>query len=112
MHDTPTRNLFVEAVRAFSHGCVRVENPREFATVLLGWDRAKVDEMTDSGASESVKLDRKIPVYMTYFTAWPDSSGKIHYFNDIYERDAAMARALGTLATRQAAAISGAVVQN
>lgn len=112
MHDTPTRNLFAEPVRAFSHGCVRVENPREFASVILGWDRDKVDRMTDGGKSESVKLDQKVPVYLTYFTAWPDASGNIQYFNDIYERDAAMARALGTLQPRQAAAISGELVQN
>ena len=41
MHDTPTKNLFAETTRTFSHGCIRVQNPREFATVLLGWDRAQ-----------------------------------------------------------------------
>lgn len=112
MHDTPTRKLFSEPVRAFSHGCVRVQDPRDFASVVLGWDRDKVDQMTDSGKSESVKLDQKLPVYIAYFTAWPDASGKIHYFNDIYERDASMARAMGSTTPRQAATVSGSLVQN
>jgi L,D-transpeptidase YcbB len=57
MHDTPTRNLFANASRAFSHGCVRVQNPREFAQVLLGWNAKQVEqklaEGAESGASAS-----------------------------------------------------------
>ena len=94
MHDTPTRSLFKESVRAFSHGCVRVENPRDFAAVLLGWDRAKVDTLTDTGLNDQVKLADPVPVHITYFTAWPDADGKIRYFDDIYGRDAAMYKAL------------------
>jgi murein L,D-transpeptidase YcbB/YkuD len=87
MHDTPTRNLFEKDVRAFSHGCVRVQNPREFAQVILGWDAGKVDANVDSKKSQTVKLPQKVPVYLTYFTAWPDETGKIVYYNDIYGRD-------------------------
>ena len=94
MHDTPTKKLFAEDVRTFSHGCIRVENPREFATVLLGWDRAKVDANTASKDSQTVPLASKIPVHITYFTAWPDANGTIEYFDDIYGRDAAMAKAM------------------
>ena len=112
MHDTPTRNLFSETVRAFSHGCVRVQDPREFATVLLGWDREKVDEMTDSRNSESVALPKKIPIYLTYFTAWPDETGKMRYYNDIYERDAAMQRAIEGGAVQKTTTITGSIVQN
>ena len=102
MHDTPSRELFANDVRAFSHGCVRVQNPREFATVLLGWDRARIDKTTDSKASQSVALKSKVPVHITYFTAWPDETGKIQYFNDIYGRDQAMedARQVLTVAGR------------
>ena len=96
MHDTPTRNLFAKDARAFSHGCIRVENPREFATVLLGWDRAKIDANTASGKSQTVRLDSKVPVHIAYFTAWPDATGKIQYFNDIYGRDGAMDKAMTT----------------
>ena len=109
MHDTPTKNLFADSTRAYSHGCVRVQNPREFAAVLLGWDqdqvagnlgtqikkKSKTIDATEAFAdSHSVNLAEKVPVYLTYFTAWTDESGKIQYFNDIYGRDAAMARAI------------------
>ncbi len=112
MHDTPTKNLFAESTRAFSHGCIRVQNPREFATILLGWDRAKVDAETDSHQSQAVALSQKVPVHITYFTAWPDSSGKINYFNDIYERDEAMGKALATLASAREAVSTQKLVQN
>lgn len=90
MHDTPNRELFENDVRAFSHGCVRVQNPREFASVILGWDADKVDENVDSKESKTVKLPQKVPVHLTYFTAWPDETGRIVYYNDIYGRDTAM----------------------
>ena len=112
MHDTPTKNLFAESSRAFSHGCIRVQNPREFATVLLGWDRSKVDQETDSGQSQSIALPHKIPVHITYFTAWPDSTGKMNYFNDIYGRDEAMEKALSALATAREAISAQKLVQN
>lgn len=112
MHDTPTRNLFAETTRTFSHGCIRVQNPREFATVLLGWDRAKVDTETDSRKSQSIPLNSKVPVHITYFTAWPDSSGKLNYFNDMYERDEAMGRALAALAATREASSTQKLVQN
>ncbi len=94
MHDTPSRKLFAESMRAFSHGCVRVQNPQEFASVLLGWDAAKVAANVETGDSHSVNLTQKVPVYLTYFTAWPAADGKIQYYSDIYGRDAAMAKAL------------------
>ncbi len=94
MHDTPTRSLFKEQTRAFSHGCVRVENPRDFAAVLLGWERAKVDAITDSGINDQVSLGEPVPVHITYFTAWPGADGKIRYFDDVYGRDGAMFKAL------------------
>ena len=87
MHDTPTRELFAQDVRAFSHGCVRVQNPREFASVVLGWSPEDVAAKVETGVSETVRLKQKIPVHLTYFTAWPDAAGNIVYFNDIYGRD-------------------------
>ena len=112
MHDTPTKNLFAESVRTFSHGCIRVQNPREFATAILGWDRARVDKDTDSRKSQSIPLPQKIPVHITYFTAWPDSTGKINYFNDMYERDETMEKALAALAKAREAASTQKLVQN
>jgi L,D-transpeptidase YcbB len=107
MHDTPTKNLFTDSTRAYSHGCVRVQNPREFASVLLGMSEEDVAKNLGQKAqkgkkadateafvdSQSVNLAQKVPVYLTYFTAWTDQSGKIQYYNDIYGRDAAMEKA-------------------
>lgn len=112
MHDTPTKNLFAETTRAFSHGCVRVQNPREFAAILLDWDRSKVDAETDSGQSQSVPLPHKVPVHITYFTAWPDSSGKMIYFNDIYGRDEAMQKAIADNASARDSILAQKLVQN
>ncbi len=101
MHDTPNRELFDNDVRAYSHGCVRVQNPREFAMVILGWDPIKVDEYVDSEKSQSIKLPEKIPVHITYFTAWPDENGGIAYFNDIYGRDKTMENARSAIILAQ-----------
>ena len=94
MHDTPNRELFEADMRAFSHGCVRVQNPREFASVLLGWDAEKIDASTDSKKSQTVRLTAKVPIHIAYFTAWPGDSGKIQYFDDIYGRDEALENAM------------------
>lgn len=112
MHDTPAKNLFSETVRAFSHGCVRVQNPQEFASIILGWDRARIDKEIASGKSQSVTLKEKIPVHLAYFTAWPDSSGKMNYFNDVYERDGAMEKALAVLASARVVDSTQKLVQN
>jgi murein L,D-transpeptidase YcbB/YkuD len=97
MHDTPHKKLFKEAARAFSHGCVRVEDPRTFAEHVLGWDRQRIDDMIASGENQEIKLENPVPVHLTYFTAWPDDSGAIRYFDDVYGRDQLLERALGTL---------------
>jgi L,D-transpeptidase YcbB len=98
MHDTPTKNLFAEKSRAFSHGCVRVENPRKLAEYVLGWDRAQIDDMIASGMNQDIQLPAHIPVHLNYFTAWPDVSGKIAYHPDVYNRDARLEKALNTIA--------------
>jgi L,D-transpeptidase YcbB len=94
MHDTPTKKLFKKAQRAFSHGCVRVENPRKLAEYVLGWDRQKIDELIGSGANREIKLKSPLPVHLNYFTAWPDETGKVAFYADIYKRDARLAKAL------------------
>jgi len=86
MHDTPEKYLFKRDVRAFSHGCVRLQEPREMAAAVLGTTVAHIDEKLKEGHS-SEKVPVRIPVYVAYFTAWPDESGKVHYYNDIYGRD-------------------------
>jgi L,D-transpeptidase YcbB len=94
MHDTPTRKLFKKSERAFSHGCVRVENPRDFASVLLGWERNKIDQILEEPDTLNQSLPGKIDVHLTYFTAWPDRSGVVRYHKDIYERDQTLLEAM------------------
>jgi len=95
MHDTPTKPLFAKSMRAYSHGCVRVQNPRHFAELLLGWDQARLDAELASGRDQTVPLDRKVPVHLAYFTAWPDANGRIAYHQDVYSRDERLELALG-----------------
>ncbi len=96
MHDTPTKPLFSRPVRTFSHGCVRVQNPRELAEAVLGWDQTKIASTIRRGENNHVTLENKIPVHITYFTAWPGDDGKIRYLDDIYKRDELIGRALNS----------------
>jgi murein L,D-transpeptidase YcbB/YkuD len=102
MHDTPSRELFEKDMRAFSHGCVRVQDPRQFASVVLGMTPEEVAAKIESGNSTTVRLKQKLPVHITYFTAWPDAAGNMVYFNDIYGRDRTleMARSATLVAQR------------
>ena len=97
MHDTPQRELFAETVRTLSHGCIRVHQPDRFATLLLaedkGWSAEQVYTMLDGGNS-TVKLNRSIPVHLTYFTAVADERGGVRTYADIYGLDGPMAQAL------------------
>ncbi len=89
LHDTPSKSLFNQKVRTFSHGCMRVRNPVQLAEVLMaedkGWDKSQVNEMITTGPEDNdIALDHPIPVHVTYFTAWVDDSGKLKTFADIY----------------------------
>ena len=96
MHDTPERNLFGGAIRAFSHGCMRVQNPIKLAEVLLAHDKGlstdQVQEYVRRGGE--IKLTTPIPVHVTYFTAVVDDAGKTHYRPDIYALDSRVASKL------------------
>lgn len=97
MHDTPSKHLFSRSSRAFSHGCVRVKNPSKLAENLLGWSPTRIDQKIAAGKNSAISLKRTIPVYLAYFTAWPDQTGKIRYYSDIYGRDRLIDRALNKL---------------
>jgi murein L,D-transpeptidase YcbB/YkuD len=98
MHDTPTRDLFQKPVRALSHGCVRVENPREFAELLLGVGADDIAARIDSGISKETPVPRETAVHLTYFTIWPADDGRVLYYDDVYGRDERMQRAFTTVA--------------
>jgi L,D-transpeptidase YcbB len=97
MHDTPTKYLFDKPVRAYSHGCMRVRNPLRLAKALLadqGWSEDRIDRTLQTANDEHVKLSKKLPVYITYFTAWVDDSGELKGFRDVYGYDASVRVAL------------------
>jgi L,D-transpeptidase YcbB len=91
LHDTPADNLFGKPTRAFSHGCVRVEEPEQLAKYVLKgyseWDEASIGAAMHSGVEKHVKLKEKIPVHIVYFTSWVDENGGLHFQPDIYDYD-------------------------
>ena len=86
LHDTPERELFRKDVRAFSHGCIRLEKPAELASWVLGWDMGKVKEYENGKDNQSVRLPVKLPVYITYLTTYT-REGQLYFGNDLYGRD-------------------------
>jgi murein L,D-transpeptidase YcbB/YkuD len=96
LHDTPNHELFNKDVRAFSHGCIRVEKPAELAQWVLGWDASRVDEAMQQGKdNRAVRLPTKIPVYITYATTYV-KDGKLYFGNDLYHRDDQLVKAVAT----------------
>ena len=100
MHDTPSKTLFEQEQRAFSHGCIRVARPRDLAIMVLeddpNWTPEKIDEAMNRGVEKTYNLKSKIPVYIGYFTAWVDREGLIHFYDDIYGHDEKLAKLLFT----------------
>jgi len=94
MHDTPQKHLFARGERAFSHGCVRLEHPRAMAAALLGTSVAEIDRKIAAGDNRTERVAGDIPVYLAYFTAWPDAQGTVRYYKDVYRRDANLAQAI------------------
>jgi murein L,D-transpeptidase YcbB/YkuD len=92
LHDTPAKQLFDQDLRAFSHGCIRMAQPRDFAELLLknseGWTSEKVGLAMGQDKEKIVNLPYKIPVGIVYFTFWTEADGKPRFFVDIYKRDA------------------------
>ena len=94
LHDTPNHELFDKDVRAFSHGCIRVEKPAELAQWVLGWDASRVEQaMHEGGDNKGVKLPKKIPVYIAYGTTYV-RDGQLYFGNDLYHRDDALVKAM------------------
>ena len=114
MHDTPTKRLFGTATRTYSHGCVRIQNPRRMAEILLEHDKG----MTSSRVGQILKgpkrlhkedLKRHIPVHITYFTTVFDKDGKFQTRSDYYGHDKRLAQKLtgkGHLLPAPAVAVS------
>jgi murein L,D-transpeptidase YcbB/YkuD len=99
LHDTPSRNLFGEKSRAFSHGCIRTENPLELARRLLAdqnkWTPEAIERVLKTGRTATVHLRKPMPVFLLYWTANPLREGaEIEYLPDVYGRDGAILKAL------------------
>jgi L,D-transpeptidase YcbB len=101
LHDTPLRYLFERPSRSFSHGCIRIAQPLELAVELLrddpAWTKERILAAIAKGANQEVFLPRPIPIYIVYLTAWRDETGALQFRDDIYGRDATLARALAGL---------------
>ena len=100
LHSTPARSLFQRDKRAFSHGCIRVDRATDLAEWVLkgqeGWDRLAIEKAMASGPTKRVFVERNIPVFVLYLTAFVGSeSDGVHFGHDIYGLDAELAHALG-----------------
>lgn len=95
LHDTPSKNLFDLDQRAFSHGCIRVEQPRKLAIYVLRhqpeWTEERIDSAMNAQKELYVTLTKPIPVLIAYFTTWVDTNGQLHFRNDLYKRDGRLA---------------------
>jgi murein L,D-transpeptidase YcbB/YkuD len=98
LHDTPTRGLFNTERRAFSHGCVRVDQPFKFAEIVLGanngWTEDRVKRLI-GGKNQTIPLPRQIDIHIEYFTAFVDDDGKLRTREDIYGYSRKVRAALG-----------------
>lgn len=91
LHDTPSKSLFSRDARAFSHGCVRVQKPMEFAYTLLSLQEdnpeATFNRALNSGKETQIDLASPVPVHIVYRTVWIDDAGEVQYRHDVYGRD-------------------------
>jgi murein L,D-transpeptidase YcbB/YkuD len=98
LHDTPAKSLFARNRRDFSHGCVRLSEPFEFAYALLAPQRSdEVDyfqSILRTGRETRVNLEQPVPVHLVYRTVWVPAKGRANYRDDIYGRDARIFDAL------------------
>lgn len=95
-HDTPSKSLFERDKRAFSHGCIRLSDPEKMAQYLLRnqpeWTPERINTAMNAGTEKYVKLEKPVPVIITYYTAWVDEGGKLNFRDDIYDHDEKLAQ--------------------
>jgi murein L,D-transpeptidase YcbB/YkuD len=94
LHDTPSRELFNREDRRISHGCIRVENPRKLAALLLEQPSEAVDRSIATGDTTRSALPVPVPVFVVYQTAFADAEGRLQFRPDVYGRDAAVWQSL------------------
>ena len=94
LHDTPLRHLFARDNRRMSHGCVRVQNPRQLASLLLGIPEDDITKNINLGTTNRRNLPAPIPVFIVYQTAFVDSRWRLQFRQDVYQRDTDIAQRL------------------
>lgn len=98
LHDTADRRLFQRAGRSLSHGCIRVEKPRDLAVWLLagpgGRTEQEIDSWLEGTTQRTVTLAKPVPVHLLYWTAWVGPDSTLQFRQDVYERDAPVREAL------------------
>jgi murein L,D-transpeptidase YcbB/YkuD len=100
IHDTPEKEFFKKNTRAFSSGCIRIEKPFELAQYLLSdkqkkkWTNNDILQVINKGKEYIVFISPPIPVHILYWTAWINRDGSVNFRDDIYNRDASLAKAL------------------
>ena len=115
MHDTPDKYLFNSSVRTFSHGCMRLRNPQQYAEVILrerrGWTPADVAKQLTYKDTIKIDLPEHVPVHVTYFTLVADPSGAVRSLNDIYGHDKRISEAMNGVPYAKIAARDPALAQ-
>jgi len=97
LHDTPSRELFDRTGRAFSSGCIRVEDPFELAELVMNetsWNQEAFKSVLDTEKQRTVHLKQPLPVFLMYWTGMADLDGTVRFYEDIYGRDAVLLKAM------------------
>jgi murein L,D-transpeptidase YcbB/YkuD len=105
LHDTPGRSAFALSNRALSHGCIRLEKPRDLAARLLagqGWSPERIDAAIESGKTQRIQLEDRLPVYVLYWSVEPQADGSLQFHPDRYDWDAKLTTALARAAVAPA----------
>jgi murein L,D-transpeptidase YcbB/YkuD len=97
LHDTPDRYIFNRNNRRISHGCIRVQNPRELAALLMREPIDRIDQGIAVGSTTRNNLPTPVPVFVVYQTASVDAEGTLRFYPDFYNRDPEVWRKLQSL---------------
>jgi murein L,D-transpeptidase YcbB/YkuD len=105
LHDTPDKYIFSLDNRRISHGCIRVQNPRELAALLMREPIDMINQGIAMGSTTRINLPTPVPVFVVYQTASADTDGTLHFYPDFYNRDAEIWRKLQRLPQGRGSAV-------
>jgi murein L,D-transpeptidase YcbB/YkuD len=99
-HDTPSKSLFGQDKRAFSHGCIRLAEPQKMAEWLLrndsDWPKEKIVSAMNQTTEKGVRLKDPVPVFIIYYTSWVDNDGELNFRDDVYQHDVDLSKKMFT----------------